>query len=51
LISLDGKTNIDLSALKGKKILFVNTASECGFTPQYEDLQKLQEKYKEKQGK
>jgi len=48
LLALDGKTNIDLSSLKGKKILFVNTASECGFTPQYEDLQKLQEKYKEK---
>lgn len=45
--ALDGKT-IDFSAFKGKKILIVNTASECGFTPQYEDLEKLYEKYKDK---
>ncbi|MCX8482240.1 MAG: glutathione peroxidase, partial [Crocinitomicaceae bacterium] len=47
-MALDEKTPIDLNQFKGKKILFVNTASECGFTPQYEDLQKLQEKYPEK---
>ena len=40
-----GKT-IDLSAYKGKKILIVNTASKCGFTPQYEGLEKLYETYK-----
>ena len=45
--SLDGKT-IDFAAFKGKKILIVNTASECGFTPQYKELQELYEKYKEK---
>jgi glutathione peroxidase len=45
--SLDGGT-IDLSAYKGKKILIVNTASKCGFTPQYADLQKLYDKYKDK---
>ena len=39
---------IDLSAYKGKKILIVNTASKCGFTPQYADLEKLYEKYKDK---
>lgn len=39
---------IDLSTFKGKKILFVNTASECGFTGQYEGLQKLHETYKDK---
>ena len=39
---------IDLADHKGKKILIVNTASECGFTPQYENLQKLYDKYKER---
>lgn len=37
---------IDLAKYKGKKILIVNTASQCGYTPQYDDLQKLYEKYK-----
>lgn len=41
-VSIEGKT-IDLSVFKGKKILIVNTASKCGKTPQYEDLQKLYE--------
>ena len=45
--ALDGKT-IDFSKFKGKKILIVNTASECGFTPQYEDLEKLYDTYKNK---
>ena len=43
--ALDG-SSIDFSAFKGKKILVVNTASECGYTPQYKDLQKLYETYK-----
>ncbi len=38
----------DFSTLKGKKIMIVNTASECGLTPQYEDLQKLYDTYKNK---
>jgi len=42
--ALDGST-IDFSKFKGKKILVVNTASECGFTPQYADLEKLYETY------
>lgn len=37
----------DMSSLKGKKVLVVNTASKCGFTPQYEQLQELYDKYKE----
>lgn len=44
---LDGK-EIDFSNYKGKKILVVNTASECGYTPQYADLQKLYDQYKDK---
>ena len=39
---------IDFSQYQGKKILIVNTASECGYTPQYEQLQKLYEQYKDK---
>jgi len=44
---LDGSP-LDLSQFKGKKILIVNTASKCGFTPQYADLEKLYETYKTK---
>ncbi|HUR12516.1 MAG TPA: glutathione peroxidase [Flavitalea sp.] len=43
--SLDGN-EIDFSKFKGKKVLVVNTASKCGYTPQYAELQKLQETYK-----
>jgi glutathione peroxidase len=46
--SLDGKETISFSTYKGKKILCVNTASECGYTRQYEGLQKLAEQYKDK---
>jgi len=38
----------DFSQLKGKKVLIVNTASDCGYTNQYDDLQKLHEQYKDK---
>lgn len=45
--SLDGET-IDFSKYKGKYILIVNTASQCGYTKQYADLEKLYEGYKDK---
>ena len=44
---LEGGT-IDFSSFKGKKIMIVNTASKCGNTPQYADLEKLYGKYKDK---
>ena len=43
-IDIDGK-NRDLSEFAGKLVLIVNTASACGYTPQYEGLQKLQETF------
>lgn len=39
---------IDFAQFKGKKILIVNTASKCGYTPQYEQLEAVYEKYKDK---
>ena len=45
--SISGE-KINLADFKGKKILFVNVASKCGFTPQYDGLQELYELYKDK---
>ena len=45
--SIQGK-EVDLSEYKGKVLLIVNVASECGLTPQYEQLQALHEKYGDK---
>lgn len=43
--TLEGEV-FDFSSLKGKKVMVVNTASKCGLTPQYKDLQALYEQYK-----
>jgi glutathione peroxidase len=45
--SINGKV-IKFEDFKGKKLLIVNTASKCGLTPQYEQLQRLHEQYKDK---
>lgn len=44
VLDLEGKP-VSLSSLRGKALLLVNTASECGYTPQYEGLQQLHERY------
>ena len=41
-------TTLNFETLKGKKVMIVNTASECGFTGQYDDLEKLHQQYKDK---
>ena len=50
--SLKGQLNngdtLDFAELKGKKVMLVNTASDCGYTNQYTDLQKLADEYKDK---
>ncbi|MCW3167372.1 glutathione peroxidase [Chryseobacterium sp. 09-1422] len=46
--ALEEGKEINFADFKGKKILIVNTASECGFTPQYADLEKLSNEYKDK---
>ena len=47
ITSIDGK-RVELSQFKGKKLLIVNTASNCGYTKQYAGLQELAEKYGDK---
>ena len=44
--TLEGK-EFDFASLKGKKVMIVNTASKCGFTPQYKDLEEVYEKYRD----
>ncbi len=45
--AIDG-SEFDFLSVKGKKVLLVNTASDCGYTGQYDDLEKLYGKYKDK---
>ena len=45
---ITGAKTIELNDYKGKKLLLVNVASECGYTPQYKELQELSETYKDK---
>jgi glutathione peroxidase len=47
LTDINGKT-FDMSELKGKKVLLVNTATQCGYTPQFTDMEKLYKDYKDK---
>jgi glutathione peroxidase len=47
LKTIDG-ADFSLAKYRGKKVLIVNTASKCGYTPQYAELQKLADKYKDK---
>lgn len=46
-INIDGDT-FDFAKLEGKKVLVVNTASKCGFTPQYKELEDLYQLYKDR---
>jgi|ERR1019366_5004168 glutathione peroxidase len=47
LQSIEGK-NINFDIYKGKKVLVVNIASQCGFTPQYQEIEELYQKHKDK---
>ena len=49
LTALDAQKNpVDFSVFRGKVVLIVNVASKCGFTPQYEGLEKLYKDYQDK---
>ena len=46
--SLNDGNSFDFATLKGKKVMLVNTASDCGYTDQYADLEKLSQQFKDK---
>lgn len=47
-IELNNGQQMKLESTRGKKVMLVNTASDCGYTPQYDDLQQLYDQYKDK---
>ena len=47
IAGIDGK-EIDFADFKGKKVMIVNVASECGYTPQYQQMQELYERFQDK---
>jgi glutathione peroxidase len=47
-VQMNNGAPVQLSEFKGKKVLLVNTASNCGYTAQYDDLQKLNEQFRDK---
>ena len=48
VVNLEGN-RVELSKYKGKVLLIVNVASRCGFTSQYKELQRIHEKYRDKE--
>lgn len=47
-VELNNGQQFSMNAARGKKVLLVNTASDCGYTPQYDDLEQLHKQYKDK---
>lgn len=48
IVELNNGKQFKMESARGKKVLLVNTASDCGYTPQYDDLQQLYDQYKDK---
>lgn len=48
IVELNNGQQLKMDSIRGKKVLLVNTASDCGYTPQYDDLEQLYKQYKDK---
>ena len=48
VLNRDGRSYTSMNVFKDKVLLIVNTATKCGFTPQYDDLQKLYDRYRDR---